>query len=202
MPDGIFSLLQIICLFSKQKHMSRRLPWCWGWRKPYGICCYFSILHPAQKKKSKLMHTSPKSFCLRKGDLHYGRHPRSPVKNRYVCILTVNEQFSISTVARAFKITHSYRHFLHFHSLRRHRVWKNPLTCYYFGSCLRGICNNTISSQLRRRMRRRGNTGSVSGLGHRPWPRQCATVRRRVRLWGVLSRWLRLWWQGSSAVFA
>lgn len=44
------------------------------------------------------------------------------VKNRYVCILTVNEQFSISTVARAFKITHSYRHFLHFHSLRRHRV--------------------------------------------------------------------------------
>lgn len=44
------------------------------------------------------------------------------VKNRYVCILTVNEQFSISTVARAFKITHSYRHFLHFHSLRRHSM--------------------------------------------------------------------------------
>lgn len=96
--------------------------------------------------------------------------------------LTGNEPLSILTVICAFQfpptLTPSYRHyFLHRQSPRRQRRGKDPLTCDYFGRCLRGICSHPISRQLRGRVRWRGDTGSVPGLGHGPWPGQGATLR-------------------------
>lgn len=57
------------------------------------------------------------------------------------------------------------------------RRGEDSLTCDYFGRRWRGVCRYPISRQLRGRVRRRRDAGSVPGLGHGPGPGQGATLR-------------------------